>query len=72
MWVREASARNAMPTIDKLDDPDFFPYRYGHAFWAYVAGGGAIARSAICCAPPALMETSKPPSPACSAPTKTR
>ncbi len=38
MWVREASARNAMPTIEKLDDPDFFPYRYGHAFWAYVAG----------------------------------
>ena len=25
MWVREASARNAMPTIDRLDDPDFFP-----------------------------------------------
>ena len=38
MWVREAAARDAMPTIDKLDDPDFFPYRYGHAFWAYVAG----------------------------------
>ena len=38
MWVREAASRNAMPTIDKLDDPNFFPYRYGHAFWAYVAG----------------------------------
>jgi hypothetical protein len=38
MWVREAAARDAMPTIDRLDDPDFFPYRYGHAFWAYVAG----------------------------------
>jgi Tol biopolymer transport system component len=38
MWVREASFRDAMPTIDRLDDPDFFPYRYGHAFWAYVAG----------------------------------
>ncbi len=38
MWVREAASRNAMPTIDRLDDPDFFPYRYGHAFWAYVAG----------------------------------
>jgi WD40 repeat protein len=38
MWVRDASARERMPTIDKLDDPDFFPYRYGHAFWAYVAG----------------------------------
>jgi Tol biopolymer transport system component len=38
MWVREAAARDAMPTIERLDDPDFFPYRYGHAFWAYVAG----------------------------------
>jgi Tol biopolymer transport system component len=38
MWVREAASRDAMPSIDKLDDPDFFPYRYGHAFWAYVAG----------------------------------
>jgi hypothetical protein len=38
MWVREASSREKMPTVDQLDDPDFFPYRYGHAFWAYVAG----------------------------------
>jgi hypothetical protein len=38
MWVRDASSRERMPTIDRLDDPDFFPYRYGHAFWAYVAG----------------------------------
>lgn len=38
MWVREAASRERMPSIDKLDDPDFFPYRYGHAFWAYVAG----------------------------------
>jgi hypothetical protein len=38
MWVREAAFRNAMPSIERLDDPDFFPYRYGHAFWAYVGG----------------------------------
>ncbi len=38
MWIRDASSRERMPTIDRLDDPDFFPYRYGHAFWAYVAG----------------------------------
>lgn len=38
MWVRDAASRDAMPSIDKLDDPDFFPYRYGHAFWAYVGG----------------------------------
>jgi hypothetical protein len=38
MWVREASSRERMPSVDRLDDPDFFPYRYGHAFWAYLAG----------------------------------
>jgi Tol biopolymer transport system component len=38
MWIRDASSREKMPTIKKLSDPDFFPYRYGHAFWAYVAG----------------------------------
>jgi len=38
MWVRDASAREMMPSIDKLDDPNFFPYRYGQAFWAYVGG----------------------------------
>jgi Tol biopolymer transport system component len=38
MWVRDAAAREKMPTVDKLSDPNFFPYRYGHAFWAYVGG----------------------------------
>jgi Tol biopolymer transport system component len=38
MWVRDATSREKMPSIKKLSDPDFFPYRYGHAFWAYVAG----------------------------------
>jgi Tol biopolymer transport system component len=38
MWIRDATARERMPTVDRLDDPDFFPYRYGHAFWAYVGG----------------------------------
>lgn len=38
MWLRDAAARDQLPTVGELDDPDFFPYRYGHAFWAYVAG----------------------------------
>ena len=38
MWVRDAASREKMPSVDDLDDPDFFPYRYGHAFWAYLAG----------------------------------
>ncbi|MBN1224905.1 MAG: PD40 domain-containing protein, partial [Candidatus Aminicenantes bacterium] len=38
MWMRDASYRNELPTIKKMDDPRYFPYRYGHAFWAYVTG----------------------------------
>jgi Tol biopolymer transport system component len=38
MWLRDAVQRNMLPTIAQLDDPTYFPYRWGHAFWAYVAG----------------------------------
>lgn len=39
MWLRSALAAGALPTIDQLStDPRLFPYRYGHAFWAYVGG----------------------------------
>ncbi|HET9581667.1 MAG TPA: BamA/TamA family outer membrane protein [Gemmatimonadota bacterium] len=39
MWMRDAVERGDLPTLDDLSrDPSFFPYRFGHAFWAYVAG----------------------------------
>ena len=38
MWMREAARREKLPTIDQLDNPKYFPYRYGQAFWAFVAG----------------------------------
>ena len=39
MWMRDAVQRGDLPTLDDLSrDPRFFPYRYGHAFWAFVAG----------------------------------
>ncbi|HET8645731.1 MAG TPA: basic secretory protein-like protein, partial [Vicinamibacteria bacterium] len=38
MWMRDAVQRNKIPDVDDLDDPRYFPYRYGQAFWAYVAG----------------------------------
>ena len=38
MWMREATRREQLPEIDKLDNPKYFPYRYGHALWAYIAG----------------------------------
>ena len=38
MWIRDAAIEGRLPTIKKLDDPRYFPYRFGHAFWAYIAG----------------------------------
>ena len=38
MWLRDAALENKLPTIDDLDNPRYFPYRFGHAFWAYIGG----------------------------------
>jgi len=38
MWMREATRREKLPDVDHLDDPKYFPYRYGEAFWAFVGG----------------------------------
>jgi Tol biopolymer transport system component len=38
MWMRESVRREKMPTIDQLDNPKYFPYRYGQALWAFIGG----------------------------------
>jgi hypothetical protein len=38
MWMRDAALSGRLPALRELDDPRYFPYRYGQAFWAYVAG----------------------------------
>jgi hypothetical protein len=38
MWMRDAAKREKLPTISQLDNPRYFPYRYGQALWAYVGG----------------------------------
>ena len=38
MWMRDAVASDDFPSIKKLNDAKYFPYRYGQAFWAFVAG----------------------------------
>jgi Tol biopolymer transport system component len=38
MWMRDATAREKLPNVDDLDNPRYFPYRYGQALWAYIAG----------------------------------
>ncbi|MCC5938935.1 MAG: PD40 domain-containing protein [Lunatimonas sp.] len=39
MWMRDAIAQNRFPTLRQMTNSfEFFPYRFGHAFWAYVTG----------------------------------
>jgi Tol biopolymer transport system component len=44
MWLRDAArqedgkGKDRLPSIDDLNDPKYFPYRWGQAFWAYVTG----------------------------------
>jgi Tol biopolymer transport system component len=42
MWLRDATrgtnGKDKLPSISDLDDPKYFPYRWGQAFWAYVGG----------------------------------
>jgi Tol biopolymer transport system component len=37
MWLRDAAANNRLPTFEQLDDPQYFPYRFGHALWSFLA-----------------------------------
>jgi Tol biopolymer transport system component len=38
MWLRDAALNETLPAIKDLDHPKYFPYRFGHAFWAYLGG----------------------------------
>jgi Tol biopolymer transport system component len=39
MWMRDAVRRKQLPQIQKLQDSyKYFPYRWGQAVWAYIAG----------------------------------
>ncbi|UCG75222.1 MAG: PD40 domain-containing protein [Gemmatimonadota bacterium] len=38
MWLRDGVECDCLPTISQLNDPRFFPYRYGQALWSFVAG----------------------------------
>jgi Tol biopolymer transport system component len=37
MWLRDAALEGHLPSIEDMTaDPYIFPYRYGHALWAYI------------------------------------
>ena len=37
MWMRDALERE-LPSLSDLDDPEYFPYRYGHSVMSYIGG----------------------------------
>jgi len=40
MWMRDAVLHDDVPTIKKMtrEPNNYFPYRYGHAFWSFLTG----------------------------------
>ena len=49
MWLRDAAAEGKIPSVKDLDNPEYFPYRWGQAFWAYLSGrfGDQIVSTAL-------------------------
>jgi dipeptidyl aminopeptidase/acylaminoacyl peptidase len=48
-WMRDAVKYKRLPTLKQLDNPRYFPYRYGQAFWAFMADrfGRDVVRKAL-------------------------
>jgi len=38
MWLRDAAAHDRLPAVEDLHNPRYFPYRYGHGLWSFLAG----------------------------------
>jgi hypothetical protein len=38
MWLRDSVQHEKLPKLRDLEKPEFFPYRFGQAFWAFVGG----------------------------------
>ncbi len=36
MWLRDAGLHDTLPSLAQLDNPRYFPYRFGHALWSYL------------------------------------
>jgi hypothetical protein len=50
MWLRDAVHHDRLPTLKQLDNPKWFPYRYGQALWAFLSdrfGDDVAARALV-------------------------
>ena len=52
MWMRDAVLHRELPKLRDLENPKYFPYRWGQSFWSYLGGTygddivGALLRAA--------------------------
>ncbi len=37
MWMRDLARRDEMPGLKEIEHPKYFPYRYGHGAWRFLA-----------------------------------
>ncbi len=37
MWMRDLARRDPMPGLKAIEHPKYFPYRYGHGVWRFLA-----------------------------------
>jgi hypothetical protein len=49
MWLRDAERSHRVPTLAQLDNPKYFPYRYGQALWSWLGSryGSEVAARAL-------------------------
>jgi Tol biopolymer transport system component len=38
IWLRDGLRQGRLPDLGDLESPEWFPYRWGHALWAYIGG----------------------------------
>jgi Tol biopolymer transport system component len=38
LWMRDAVLHDQVPSLEDLDNPIYFPYRWGQTFWAFITG----------------------------------
>jgi hypothetical protein len=53
MWMRALALEEKLPGFDDLDSQKYFPYRFGHAAWAFLAGKygeGVVGRAFVAAA----------------------
>lgn len=47
MWMRDSWEHDNLPSVTDLNSAEYFPYRFGHAFWAFLSGEASVGDSIV-------------------------